>query len=586
MKKILLLLISINAIAQTPICFNVTSTVSTGTYPQDVITADFNNDIKIDLAVTNSGSSNISVITGLGNGFFNARTNYTVGANPQGITSGDFNNDGHTDLAVAVYNTHKVALLLGSSSGTFAPSVIFSAGTNPQGIVSGDFNNDGNLDVAVTNHGSNTISILIGNGTGSFATAVNYPVGNGPAVIRTIDFNSDGKLDLVVGHFTGTDISVLMGGNAGVFSSAVSYAIGFNNVTGLICKDMDADAKLDVMVSTTGQISFFKGSGTATFAAAVHNTPVVQPYQMVCEDFNADGVLDLAISEGGSTLKTYTLSSTAVTTAVGSYSTTDDYSGIASADFNGDGKTDLALASYGHGLMTILLNGIPNVQVVSTNSLICKGNNSTLIASGAATYSWSTGATTNSITVNPLSTTAYTLNGVGVNGCSATVVSSVTVNALPTITITSTSSVLCSGNAAILSATGATSYTWNTGVISNTISINPTTTTPYTVSVLDANGCANTASITQQVSLCTGLEAHSKAEDLAVVYPNPSLGTCDITLTTSSHVILMNSLGQIIQEDSLETGAHAINIQHAATGIYFVKIVSGNQQQLIKLIKN
>ena len=65
---------------------------------------------------------------------------------------------------------------------------------------------------------------------------------------------------------------------------------------------------------------------------------------------------------------------------------------------------------------TIVVNPIPNVS--STSSTTCPGVASTITASGANSYLWSTGETTISITDIPASTTTYTVTGTS-NNCSA-----------------------------------------------------------------------------------------------------------------------------------------------------------------------
>jgi gliding motility-associated-like protein len=78
----------------------------------------------------------------------------------------------------------------------------------------------------------------------------------------------------------------------------------------------------------------------------------------------------------------------------------------------------------------------------------------------------------------------------------------VTVNALPTVTATSTpsSGAVCIGNNATLNGGGAVSYTWSGGVTNGT-AFAPTTTTTYTVTGTDANGCVNTATKLVTVNL-------------------------------------------------------------------------------------
>lgn len=73
------------------------------------------------------------------------------------------------------------------------------------------------------------------------------------------------------------------------------------------------------------------------------------------------------------------------------------------------------------------VNPLPNIMISSTNS-ICIGSSANIIASGANTYTWNTGATTSSITVTPTTTSVYTVTGVDLNNCSNTQTVSVTVD--------------------------------------------------------------------------------------------------------------------------------------------------------------
>ncbi|MHC5732537.1 MAG: FG-GAP repeat domain-containing protein, partial [Nostoc sp.] len=84
-----------------------------------MISGDFNNDNKLDLAVANNGDNTVSVLLGNGNGLFQTPMNYTVGSGPQSVISGDFNNDNKLDLAVANSRDNTVSVLLGNGNGLF-----------------------------------------------------------------------------------------------------------------------------------------------------------------------------------------------------------------------------------------------------------------------------------------------------------------------------------------------------------------------------------------------------------------------------------------------------------------------------------
>ncbi len=135
---------------------------------------------------------------------------------------------------------------------------------------------------------------------------------------------------------------------------------------------------------------------------------------------------------------------------------------------------------------------IDSIPVVSAGAdvAICTGNSTVLTASGATTYSWSTGQTGASITVDPTTNTTYTVTGFN-GACSATDSVDVTVNPLPTVEITGTLT-YCAGLDTTLTATaGLSSYLWSTGATTQSINV---TAGSYTVTGTDANGCSATSS--------------------------------------------------------------------------------------------
>lgn len=148
----------------------------------------------------------------------------------------------------------------------------------------------------------------------------------------------------------------------------------------------------------------------------------------------------------------------------------------------------------------ITVNGIPTVSATASSSTICSGTSTTLLAGGAATYSWDNGLGSGaSQTVSPTSTTTYTVTGT-TNNCSNTETITINVLQAPTITVSASESEICVGESVMLTATGGTSYSWNNGLGSgNSKTVTPTTTTTYEVT--SANGsCSTTESITVVVN--------------------------------------------------------------------------------------
>jgi hypothetical protein len=231
-----------------------------------------------------------------------------------------------------------------------------------------------------------------------------------------------------------------------------------------------------------------------------------------------------------------------------------------------------------------------SLTVVANNSVICTGNSSTLTANGtggtgAITYTWVAGPASSLNVVSPTTNATYTVNIMDANGCSKTETVSVVVNALPILTAVSDNTLLCVGETANLTASGATSYTWNTTATTSVIAVSPTVTTTYTVNGTDVNGCSNTTTLTQNVSLCTGMETLISSSNGVFVYPNPSNGLFTLESSSISNLIITDVLGKVILTQNLETGKNTVDLSNYSNGVYMLSVSHNGLINKTKIIK-
>lgn len=140
---------------------------------------------------------------------------------------------------------------------------------------------------------------------------------------------------------------------------------------------------------------------------------------------------------------------------------------------------------------TVSVNALPSITITGPNT-VCNGKSIVLTGNGGTSYTWSPGGAATSITVSPSSNTTYTVTGSGANGCSAGAVTTITVNALPVVTVSNAT--VCNGSPVILTGNGSSvSYLWNTGATTSTVSVSPAVNTNYTVTGTAANSCTNAA---------------------------------------------------------------------------------------------
>jgi gliding motility-associated-like protein len=350
-----------------------------------------------------------------------------------------------------------------------------------------------------------------------------------------------------------------------------------------------AGASVPVQLQATGAISYVWNAAPALSCTSCANPTVLlsatTTYTVVGTDANgckdtADVVVtvrplptvsagaDKSICLGTSTQLSATgasnyiwspatgLSCTACSNPVASPLTTTLYI-VKGTDANGCSASDTVI---------VIVNEAPVVSA-GTNKSICVGGNVQLQATGAASYTWSPATGLSCTTcanpiASPASTTNYTVTGTSATGCTATSQVKVTVNPLPNINVADVK--VCAEKVAKLNATGAVSYTWSpaTGLSCSTCP-NPSATisssTTYTVTGTDANGCVSTSqanvtvvplpdvAVTGATTICEGTNAQLAATGASSYTWLPSVGlscpTCEAPVASPSSTMTYSVVG-------------------------------------------
>jgi gliding motility-associated-like protein len=222
-----------------------------------------------------------------------------------------------------------------------------------------------------------------------------------------------------------------------------------------------------------------------------------------------------------------------------------------------------ATASY-----TITVHPLPTVDAGSPVAY-CAGGQTNLLASGANSYTWSPVLGLNSSTIanpvaSPVNTTTYTVTGTSVDGCVASDQVTVTVNPNPTANPGS-GAANCSGTGAQLNGSGGVNYSWSPTIgldnptISNPIAT-PSSTTNYSLTVTDANGCISQASSPITVTVFNQPSA-------PVVSPNGTIDICsgqNVVLTSTPSASYLWSNGATTQSITVtQTGNYSLHITDA-----------------------
>jgi parallel beta-helix repeat protein len=144
---------------------------------------------------------------------------------------------------------------------------------------------------------------------------------------------------------------------------------------------------------------------------------------------------------------------------------------------------------------TPLSGNSPSVVTSVSSTTICAGQPLSLTASGANTYSWSTGAAGASTSDSPLTagTASYYVTGTNtLTGCQSQQLIQVQVDPSPNVIVMANPPIVCAGSNVVMTGFGAVSYAWSNGVTGQNVSVNPTANTTYTVIGTNAIGCSGT----------------------------------------------------------------------------------------------
>jgi large repetitive protein len=307
-------------------------------------------------------------------------------------------------------------------------------------------------------------------------------------------------------------------------------------------------APVDVTVNTpatptiSGTLSFCAGGSTALTASAGAswswsngattqsiNVTSPGPYHVTVTDANGCSAQSAPVTVTQNTPTTPTISGTLSFCAGGSTTLTAS-AGASYSWSNGATTQSINVTSGGQYHVTVtdangcsaqsapvtVTQNAPSTPTISGTLSFCAGGSTTLTASAGASYSWSNGATTPSISVT--SAGQYHVTVTDANGCSAqSAPVTVTQNTPATPTISGALS-FCAGGSTTLTASAGASYSWSNGA--TTPSINVTSAGPYHVTVTYANGCSAqsatvnvvqkarpTAAVTGNATICAGSSA-------------------------------------------------------------------------------
>jgi hypothetical protein len=235
-----------------PTGFNPAITTSIGIYPYDISVGNFQfGDNNIDVVVSSIGA--FSLMRGNGDGTFTETQRITTDANDWTTdnTVADFDNDGRFDIALSQRMSEQLHVYFQIATGTFAAPVTLPTGPWAAAISAADYDEDGFIDLVSANWDDGNINVFRNQGNRTFSRQVlpgkkpGSQFGNLNSLI-VIDINGDSHADITAAAVNGNWIATYLGDGDGGFSTATWSTVPGTSYT-LTPANLDSDGALELV---------------------------------------------------------------------------------------------------------------------------------------------------------------------------------------------------------------------------------------------------------------------------------------------------------------------------------------------------
>lgn len=218
-----------------------------------------------------------------------------------------------------------------------------------------------------------------------------------------------------------------------------------------------------------------------------------------------------------------------------------------------------------------------------TNNSICNNDTIKLNLTGAKTYSLSpiynlTNSNDSTFYLFPRITTEYSIIGTSAQGCNGLNKINVTVNPLPTISITPQISTITRGDSLKIVATGNDAYTWTpttyiqSGANNKTMTTKPDSNIVYTLTATTSFGCKATG-----VSIVYVKNKPTNPTSIQIAtmddikwYPNPAKDFVTIETPVPVEMEIYSLDGKTIVKSGLKADKNNVSLHDISNGIYYI----------------
>jgi hypothetical protein len=253
---------------------------------KNVLTADFNNDGKMD--VIGAGNA-IFVFYNLGGGVFDIEDTLAWGG-VYNVYPEDLNGDGFVDI-ISTTNDNEIVWYQNNGDGTFiSPALISTEVDGPNMVYAEDMDADGDMDVLSSSYLDDKIAWYENLGDGTFGDQIVVASWiNGATSVFAADINGDGAMDVL--SSSRTDDRVIYHEKVGDAFVPYFIASDVDMPYSVLAKDLDTDGDLDIVFAAYQEYALIwvENNGDGTFEPHEEILQATQPTSVYCADLDGDG---------------------------------------------------------------------------------------------------------------------------------------------------------------------------------------------------------------------------------------------------------------------------------------------------------
>lgn len=384
--------------------------------------------------------------------------------------------------------------------------------------------------------------------------------------------------------------SFIPGASSGVFTVNVTGLI-INASTGVINTNTSSPGVYEVTNTIAASGACPADEHTVSVTIADLPTATITGGTSVCGDASTTVELTVTLTGNGPWDFTYSDGNTSNDVngqADATYTMTVNTSGT----YTITSVSDAGCSNTGTGSAIVAINENPTVSAGADFS-VCEGSIINLSGTGATSYTWDNDVI-NGVDFTIAATTTYTVIGTDNNGCQDSDQITVTVNEIPTVTLTDFANICEDADAIVLTGGNPANGTYTgTGVTGGEFdpSVAGVGTFTITYTFESTEGCSGSTTASITVETCSGAGIDEQSIENLSIFPNPANQNLTVSFFNNKNhavnVVMLASDGKLIFTDSaaaMNDFNSTIDVTNLSKGVYFIQLQSASGNHVEKVI--